>query len=236
MVSFAKVDVKEIRTHLNRSNFSEAEIEKLADLILAGDGLSRPLILRRLGVEEYNLVAGELEYFAAVRAREKEPQKAEMVNAILVSGEEETTIEEQIKLLNTSAQVTPVSVMPSPATVNSEWITSFETRLSNFREEFFQSTRQYDARLNALEKNISEDVHLSLLEAINTLDEQKLLIELSRCGMVSKKGEAVVAARRERKENGFASYQDLEKSVKGLGASGILRLIDTWDRLNQRRK
>ena len=106
MVSFAQVDIKEIKSNSIRSSFSEDKINEIADLILSKGGVFRPLILKRIDVDEYELLDGELEYFSSVRAREKDPKKGEMVNAFLVSPNEEKEVRRQIDLLNSSDSLT----------------------------------------------------------------------------------------------------------------------------------
>ena len=71
MTEFAKVDLKEINSDVSRSSFSEQEIEQLADSILKNDSLLRPLIVKQTGIESFIVLDGHLEFYAAVRAREK---------------------------------------------------------------------------------------------------------------------------------------------------------------------
>ena len=85
MTEFAKVDLKEINSDVSRSSFSEQEIEQLADSILKNDSLLRPLIVKQTGIESFIVLDGHLEFYAAVRAREKNPRQAEMVNSFVIS-------------------------------------------------------------------------------------------------------------------------------------------------------
>ncbi len=94
------VDVKSISSEIPRSEFDQSKIEQLADLILATDGLIRPLILRQSGLEKYTVVDGNLEYYAAVRAKEKNLRKAETVNAFVISADSQQFAIDQIALLS----------------------------------------------------------------------------------------------------------------------------------------
>jgi hypothetical protein len=51
--------------------------------------------LKAIGVETYTVIDGHFEYYAAVRAREKEPRKGEMVNAFVISPKEEDIVVKQ---------------------------------------------------------------------------------------------------------------------------------------------
>ncbi len=99
MIKCYFVEVKNITPNLPRSNFQELEIEKLADLILATDGLIRPIILKDTGGEKYTVIQGDLEYYAAVRAKEKNLLKAEEVNAFVVSPNLQQSATDQLALL-----------------------------------------------------------------------------------------------------------------------------------------
>jgi hypothetical protein len=111
MIKCYFVDVKSISSDSSRSSFFEAEIEQLADLILAADGLLRPLILQESGVGKYTVIEGHQEYYAAVRAKEKDIKKAEMVNAFVIDDNLHKSAVEQLTLLkqphSSSSVVTP---------------------------------------------------------------------------------------------------------------------------------
>ena len=84
MVEFAQVDVKEIRSDRQRSEFDETKIDELADCILESDFLVRPLLLKQESFDSYLVLKGHLEYYAAVNAKEKDARRGEMVNAIVI--------------------------------------------------------------------------------------------------------------------------------------------------------
>lgn len=242
MTDFAKVDVKEIESDELRSSFSEAEIEQLADLILQGGGVLRPLVLKQIGIENYKVLDGHLEYFAAVRAREKDPRQGELVNAFVVSSKDEAVIQEQIRLLkdlNHSSKSTQrkldqnASEEPKDKARNGDWISSFETRLSEIREELFQTKRDHEYRFTQLEKNFQEKQQIDLLTLLNTSKKQALVDELARYGIPKAKVEAIYEAKTQKEQKKFDSYQDVVKATQGLGAGGMLRLIDAWARAHR---
>jgi hypothetical protein len=99
MIKCFFVDVKSISSDLPRSTFAESDLDRLADLILETDGLLRPLILKQVGIEQYTVIEGHREYYAALRAKEKDLKKAEMVNAFLINANSQKSAIEQLKLL-----------------------------------------------------------------------------------------------------------------------------------------
>lgn len=102
MIKCFFVDVKSINSDVPRSSFVESDLEELANNILETDGLIRPLILRQTAPEKYTVVEGHREYYAAVKAKEKDIKKAEMVNAFVVNEKNERSAIEQLKLLHDS--------------------------------------------------------------------------------------------------------------------------------------
>lgn len=109
MIKCFFVDVSSISSDIPRSNFEESDLEQLADLILQTDGLLRPLILKKTGTEKYKVLEGHREYYAAVKAKEKDKKKAEMVNAFVVSARIQSSAIDQLKLLEADRASIPSS-------------------------------------------------------------------------------------------------------------------------------
>ncbi len=99
MIKCYFVDIKDISSDLPKSNFVKSDLEQLADLILATDGLIQPLILKKSGGEKYTVVEGHREYYAALTAKEKNSSKAEMVNAFVIDDKIQSSAIEQLKLI-----------------------------------------------------------------------------------------------------------------------------------------
>ena len=93
------VDVASIVSAQPRDRFDPEAVESLADSILESDGLLKPLVLRATGPESFEVVDRHLEYWAAVRAREKDPRKGEMVNAYVALPKSTEAIERQLAVL-----------------------------------------------------------------------------------------------------------------------------------------
>jgi Asp-tRNA(Asn)/Glu-tRNA(Gln) amidotransferase C subunit len=102
-LSTALVAVKKINSAVPRSNFSESELNRAAELILKAEGIINPLVIRRTSLESYEVVAGDFEYHVAARAREIDPRKGEMIGAFIIDAENEEVLLEQIKALRMRA-------------------------------------------------------------------------------------------------------------------------------------
>jgi ParB-like nuclease domain len=114
MIKCYFVDIKDISSDLPRSSFAESDLEQLANLILATDGLIRPLILKKSGEEKYTVIEGHREYYAALAAKEKNSSKAEMVNAFVINANIQPSAIEQLQLLNQDRPVVMASA-PTPS-------------------------------------------------------------------------------------------------------------------------
>ncbi len=115
MIKCFFVDVKSISSTIPRSTFAESELNQLADLILATDGLIRPLILQESGVEKYTVIDGDREYYAAVIAKEKNINRAEMVNAFVINPKIRQSAIDQLLTINLVTNLTPADQSNAPA-------------------------------------------------------------------------------------------------------------------------
>jgi DNA uptake protein ComE-like DNA-binding protein len=118
-LSPAIVLVKNIHCSVPRTDFADTLIETGAQLILQLEGVITPLILRREGIEHYHVVAGHLEYYAALKAREINLSRGETINAFIIDPDNEATIIQQIDLFkktHTMAKKTPQTNDINPTT------------------------------------------------------------------------------------------------------------------------
>lgn len=99
MTTFLMVDVESITSSIPRSNFLETDLDLIADMILESKGILKPLVLKKIGFEQYEVVDGHFEYYAAVRAREKNPSEGETVNSLIVSSVQEKAVLKQAAAL-----------------------------------------------------------------------------------------------------------------------------------------
>lgn len=235
MIEFYLVDVKNISSNVPRSNFVESDLENLAGMILESGGIIKPLILKATGVETYTVIDGHFEYYAAVRAREKEPRKGEMVNAFVISPKEEDIIVKQISAL-TGVENAAKPVKNSTETTNSESSRlanlelRFEKQVNELRSEIAQEKQQLNDKLKQIESQIPKQI--TLLEAFNTLSHSELVLRLRSAGVTGKTSDNIIEAiQKERKKKKFESLRDLVSRVNGLSDNRMVTIIDSWSRM-----
>jgi hypothetical protein len=228
MISFHFVDVATIRSEVPRSQFLEADLDRLADLILDSGGLVKPITIKQVGIDDYLVIDGDFEYYAAVRAKEKDSSRGEMVNAFLVKSKNEATVKEQAKFIIKE---------PSPTVDNPNFerrINSLELRFekqnNEFRTEYQQEIKNLQDRIKEVENLIpTKNDPLALL---NQLNRQEIAIKLQRARIngAEKIAKNIVEARQKKPNQLFQNYRDVVTSVSGLGDKIMLTIIDEWNR------
>jgi len=227
------VAVKRITSAVPRSHFAEADLEKLARLILESGGLINPIIVRRNGMDAYEIVNGDFEYYAAARAKEIEPLKGETIGAFILEEENEELLLEQLKILKKTAitEKKSISEVPQQSSSFEQRLTNIETRLENRMNEFkAEYTREKQAlieRVKDVESRIPKPV--PLLEALNTQDKFKLATNLKNAGIKAQTIEQII---KERDLQQFASFENVLERMKGkgLGDKTMIKLIDKWQK------
>ncbi|MCA2658896.1 MAG: chromosome partitioning protein ParB [Microcystis sp. M049S2] len=223
MSKFLRVDITDINPSVPRETFSETELENLANLIIEMGGLIRPVILKKADNkkvdERYNIISGDLEYYASVIANQKVPD-IEMINAFVVDKEAENIALQQIQLLS-----------PSPGLITTPEKTDnpLELRMNNLEkrlETHLQAIREeYQKEIKRLEEKIiisppPSPPSKSILELLNTCDANQL-----------KKGGIPPASvndfLKKRSEKPFNSLEDvLNRQVSGVKEKRLIKLVD----------
>jgi hypothetical protein len=234
MINFSLVDVKNITSNVPRSYFKEADLDRIAEMILEGGGIVRALVVKATDPENYTVIDGHFEYYAAVRAREKDPRKGEMVNAFVISPKSEDIVLKQAEALKAVESPDNQTKLPSETHNLESRITNIELRLEKqlnaWREEQAEERQKSEKRLKQIESHMAQRVEP--LDALNTLSQDELTVKLQRSKITGaeKIAKAIVDARRKKKK--FEDYRDVVKSLKGsgLGEKRMLTIIDEWSR------
>ncbi len=227
MGEYYLVDVKSISSKTPRSQFSEDELEALAQSILNVGGLLAPLLLKQTGAESYEVLAGDRAYYAAVRAREINPRQAETVNAFVVP--EKLT---QAAIQQFSDFHTPPP--PPPTDGIDRRLTNLESRLDGTLQEIRHTQQRELQRLEhqiqALQAQIPPKVEP--LEIFNSAASVELLQTLKSAGIKGKTATKLITAiETARAEELFTSFSNIVKRVNGLGDKRMLAILDACNHL-----
>ncbi len=247
-MEFYTVDVKNITCDVSRSNFTDDVVNNLADLIIESEGIIRPLILKATGLENYTLVDGHLEYYAAVKAREKNPRQCEMVNAFIISPKSEEKVSKQVTAFRELDSANKIEIKAPSETNNSESISknndfySLEKQINDLRLELAQERQErhklYDT-FKLIESQIPKQI--TPLDSFNSLSLLELTFRLRTAGFTDKKAVQVAeSVEKERTKKKFESLKDViervkvasvKKQVKGISGDKMVDIVDSWSRI-----
>jgi len=237
MTEYYLVDVKSIQSSTPRSKFKVDQLETLAQSILETGGLLSPLLLKQTGAEAYEVLAGDLEYYAAVRAKEIDPRKGEMVNAFVIPPKQQDAAVAQATLLSPAPQpaATTSLATPGPAGDADLRITNLESRLDEAIRDLKQSQDREIKRLEQTVNDLKAQIpqRVEPLDAFNTLSLPELAQKLASANVRGKTAERMLKSiEKERKKSEFKSFTDIVERIDGLGDKRMLAIIDTWSGLS----
>ncbi|MBD0388425.1 MAG: chromosome partitioning protein ParB [Nostoc sp. C3-bin3] len=248
MMKFYTVDVKNITCDVPPSNFPNDALNSLADMIIESGGIIRPLILKTTGLETYAVVDGYFEYYAAVRAREKNPRQCEMVNAFVISPKNEDEIFKQVAAFRGLDSDDKPEAKTLIQTNHPESISKdndfklLEKHINDLRSELAQERQErqklYET-LNLIESQIPKQI--TPLEAFNSLSLLELTFRLRTASFTDKKAVQIAeSVEKERKKEKFESLKDIlarvkiasgKKQIKGISGDKMVDIVDSWSRI-----
>ena len=214
MWKFLRVDITDINPSVARETFSETELENLANLIIEMGGLIRPAILKKADNkkvdERYNIISGDLEYYASVIANKKVPD-IEMINAFVVEVEAENIALQQMQLLSSD------KIIDNPLELRmSNLEKRLETQLQAIREEYQKEIKRLEEKIIPPPPPPPPPSPKSILELLNTCDYNQL----------KKAGINKTVTGNFLKEKPFVSLDDIIDRVDKMGASTLIKLMD----------
>lgn len=220
MVDFFLVETKSISSSQSASNFDQSQVDKLAKLILDADGLLRPLILKQTGLEKYEVVSGHLEYHAAVRAKERNAQKAEMVSALVIEPKEEKIAIQQVQLLE--------KLSSSTETSSSISINQLDNLASSLEDLFNRELKSMTDKLETNLKHISDQIpkQTKPVDAFNQLSNVDLARRLISVGIKGKNLDKIIS--QIVKKRPYNSLSDVVQQVNGLSEKKMVEIVDSW--------
>lgn len=228
MTRYYEVDVSSVKSNRRRSEFDEGKLEEIAAEILAVGKLLKPLLLKQTGIDSYEIISGDLEYFAAVRAKEINVEVGETVSAFVVPPKQEDAALHQTELVNPVPEIISSSRTKVVAPPSEEQrITNLESRLERYIQEI---KNEHSSQIGQLKGEL-EDVKASLpqniepLHAFNTLNSLELIGKLKKLNVRGAENIAKLIEK-ERQKQPFQTITEIPDRVKGLGAKSVLKFAD----------
>jgi hypothetical protein len=197
MTKFLIVELEGVTSSVPRSNFQETDLDILADSILECGGILKPLGLKKIGFEKYEVIDGHFEYYAAVRAREKNPNRGEIVNAFIIPDEKEDAVLNQVAFLQSSNTAEKIVNPPDEKSElgklldqNKQIYAKMNHLISNPPVNTDNSS--FDEKLKAIENRI--DNLYSVVEKLATLVEKLIPQPKLKLNLLTAKDEEIMIA------------------------------------------
>lgn len=220
MWKFLRIDLDNISSSEALSSFEQNKLENLANLIIDMGGIVCPITLKQTGFEQYEILNGNLEYYASRIARERN-SSIETISSIVINHEYEDNAKQQIQLLR------PELNAPKPDIDNHPDI---EKCLSEFRLSITNELQAMREEIKRLEEKIiisppppasppASPPSKSILELLNTCDAN----QLKKAGIPPA---SVNDFLKKRSEKPFDSLEDIQRGVTGIGQVRLAKLID----------
>jgi regulator of replication initiation timing len=244
-MDFFLIDVDTIKCSVPYSEIKDHEIvvNRLANIILESGGIVNPLFVKKLGFDSYELVYGEIEYYAAVKASEIDPKKGEMIAAFIIDEDQKELIKQQINFLRKSLlngeksgnNQPSINQVVCTASDNYNKLNSVQKDINQIHEKLESLMEMNTAKglknllRKQLESIISEAETKSKKEAIQhlknaqaeLLDQQKKIddqiLELSKVNLVD------------------ITYEELSTLMQQAGSS-ITQINASWETIKYWRK
>ena len=228
MWKFLRIDLDNISSSEALSSFEQNKLENLANLIIDMGGIVCPITLKQTGFEQYEILNGNLEYYASRIARERN-SSIETISSIVINHEYEDNAKQQIQLLR------PELNAPKPDIDNHPDI---EKCLSEFRLSITNELQAMREEIKRLEEKIiispppasppaspppspsPSPPSKSILELLNSCDAN----QLKKVGIPPA---SVNDFLKKRSEKPFDSVEDIRKRrVTGIGQVRLAKLVD----------
>jgi len=249
LLNFQLIDIVSIQSPVSRAEFSAEKIENLAQNFLRSGGNIKPLIVKRISPEEFEVVEGHFEFYAAKRAREVN-QFFEMVRAIILDVKNQDGVLEQINLLISDQ---PVNISDNQHLTDqdansglSQKVDNLEQHLSRVIDELRHQIEQQNQLINRLGKTESE--FLSYLDYFN----KSSIVELSnildrKAGLSGKEANSIAELIVNTRQHGeFENLLDITervfkknktktgKNIRAISKDRLLKMIDSWSQADSK--
>lgn len=214
-----------------------AEIETLAHTIVELQGLLKIPVVRKLGIDNYELVAGYLEYYAFLEARKIDDQLPDQLTVFILKPSNEKAI---FKQLEASQAIQQSTTSPNNSPQSDSTLT---LKVSNLESRSEQTAKQISAEIAQLKTEMLSAIDTKLprpllpLEAFNQIHDPTIKMQVlgSLAFLGKKKAEKIVDQLQVHRTKHTVEFRQFSEVIqvleKGtLSAAKMLEVIDQWQR------
>ena len=234
LIDLDSIDIKPEEYDFN-PEAKTVEIEHLANSIVKLQGLLTIPIVKRTGVESYQLLSGYLEYYATLRAIELEPKLPERIRVFIVDEESINTALEQLDEIKKISEENKSSVDKNQLQLDNI-MSMLKTMDASIPERISSYIKQFNSKiLDNIDSIIPKP--LPPLAAFNQiLDPEIYTILIKKMAFLGNKKakkivDKLVNVKKKNSAKQFNTFNDvLEALGKGiLSKEKMLEVIDRWD-------
>ncbi|NJL82155.1 MAG: hypothetical protein HC890_02785 [Chloroflexaceae bacterium] len=183
MFNFLRVEIDSIIPSEDRSNYSENDLELLAEEIMKCDSLLKPLILKKISFDSYQVIEGHLEYFSALKAFEKDERKYTEVNAFVLEDSDEQNATNQLQIIEllkdkrTDTEKKSVEEEEAEETAKKRLEAVFDRKFDELSRTLSSKIERLNVTANQVTPNVTpndgiNEITYNLLEEIKKLNEK----------------------------------------------------------------
>ena len=231
------VDLDSIQ--LNSAPFNptdrQAEIETLAHAIVELQGLLKIPVVRSLGIDDYELVSGHLEYYAFLKAREIDDHLPDRLTVFILKPNNEKAIFKQLEASQAIQHTMSSNNSPQSDAALSLKVSNLESRLD-------QNTKQTSAELAQFKTEVLAAIDTKLpqplppLQAFNQINDPAVQMQVLRklTFLGKKKAEKIVVQLQAYQTKHNAEFRQFSEVIQALekgtlSPAKMLEVIDQWD-------
>lgn len=231
-LSTKQIAVRKITSNKPRSEFDNNKIEQAARSIIAAEGVINPLVVRRTGMNSFELVDGDFEYHAAARAKEIDLAVGENIAAYIIEeeAENEKLLKEQLEIFRK-----PSLSAPEPSSIKHSSnleirLTNIESRTDRRFSDLEQQDKELAQKIADLEIALNERLPEKIppLKIFNENQEAELAQKLSTSVGAKKASNFAQQIIEARITKPFKSLAEVVAKINGLGDKTMLKIIDRW--------
>jgi hypothetical protein len=160
---------------------AKSVLEALANTITQLKGLVHPPILKAVGIDEYELLSGHLEFYAYLQARKFDESLPDRLTALIADKKTEDAIRQQLQVIqqSTGSNSSSQSTANSSASLDLGNLEAKLDRLSSHRDQSMQALKE--SLLAAIDQKIPRPIIvLPILEAFDRIQEPEIAIQVQK--------------------------------------------------------
>lgn len=221
------------------------QIEALANTIIDLGGLVNVPVVQQIGVDEYELISGFLEYYAYLKAHELNPRLPDRITVFVSNTKNQAAIRQQLEILQ---------VIEAPQQNLSQFTTSnkseIDLQIKNLESSINNINQNLSTSIEKLKGELLTEFEAKLpqpippLDAFNRILEPEIALRLQRKleFLGASKAKKIVAQLQEvskrKNHKPFQSFTEISevlreqqknRAIKLISENNMLKLIDRWN-------